>query len=368
MIRRVILAASSAIALALSVTCSDAADVGSGASPSGGDAKPSTPAPGSLDTKKEIDPHDVLVFNNLIAAGYLPRYMGFDRAIGLNVWFVRRSDKEPAIFYTGTNGQSLLAPGRDNLIGGDYYVVRDGKMVNLTLDYYLVAKTILAADGGASTSQPAPAVATQPSPPTPSTTSTAQPSPPQSQPVAANAAPAAPPSPALTGRMLLTAFEGANWIEIGQKSAPLIYVVVDPMCHFCHDMWAAIQPHVSRGAVRVRLIPVAILDDPNTPNVQPSHVAAIGLLAAKDGPSAWARHFAGEAPAQPATTDEVVRASGRLTANNMLWVNDLYANKIGGVPLILARTKDGKIGYSQGPEPSDIPAFIERIATISTKD
>ncbi len=52
----------------------------------------------------------------------------------------------------------------------------------------------------------------------------------------------------------------ATWISEGKSSAPLIYIFFDPNCAGCHFLYESLRSFVSRGKVRVRWIPVAIVD------------------------------------------------------------------------------------------------------------
>lgn len=318
----------------------------------------SIPVQAVAETEKGVDPRDVVVFTNLIAAGHTPRYMGFDKAIGFHVWFVRQDDGTPAIFYTTLNGQGVLAPGPANLVGGDYYVVRDGKIVNITYDYYIIAKTILATDG-AGRSQ---------------TTAVSPPGSPAPIPAASGGAPVvapvvavpsvpkvetAPVGGVISGAAMLAAFEGAHWIEFGDKAAPLIYVVADPECPYCHAFWQTIRPYIARGAVRVRLIVEGVV------NGDRSVAAATLILSAPDGRASWNDYIDGK-PIPPMAQEVVAQGATKLRDNLVMWKTVLYDRKIGGVPLILWRNKAGKLGYNLGPEPREIPALIDGLTAISS--
>ncbi len=62
---------------------------------------------------------------------------------------------------------------------------------------------------------------------------------------------------------LYQSVETANWITIGQKSAPAIYSFIDPECPHCHDLIEDFRKSgaLDRGLVQLRLIPVGVLTD-----------------------------------------------------------------------------------------------------------
>lgn len=60
-----------------------------------------------------------------------------------------------------------------------------------------------------------------------------------------------------------TAYNNINnttWVEQGQASAPhKAYIVFDPNCIYCHQLYMALQPQISSGQLAVRWIPVGFL-------------------------------------------------------------------------------------------------------------
>lgn len=62
------------------------------------------------------------------------------------------------------------------------------------------------------------------------------------------------------GAAVLQGAPTATWISEGKSSAPLIYVFFDPNCAGCHFLYESLRSFVRRGKVRVRWIPVAIVD------------------------------------------------------------------------------------------------------------
>lgn len=57
--------------------------------------------------------------------------------------------------------------------------------------------------------------------------------------------------------------ENANWIELGDKNAPAIYVFIDPECPHCHDLLNDFRKSgmIEKGLVQLRVIPVGVLSE-----------------------------------------------------------------------------------------------------------
>ena len=72
-------------------------------------------------------------------------------------------------------------------------------------------------------------------------------------------------------------------------AGPVLTMVADPNCAFCHQDWVRVLgPRIAAGTLRVRVVPVAIVD-PTT-----ARVRAAAILSASDPGQAWAqdeRHF-----------------------------------------------------------------------------
>ncbi|MHB1943509.1 MAG: thioredoxin domain-containing protein, partial [Acidiferrobacteraceae bacterium] len=66
------------------------------------------------------------------------------------------------------------------------------------------------------------------------------------------------------------AMEDSDGFVLGTQG-PLVTLVVDPNCTFCHRTWLALQPLLQAGRLRVRLVPVAIVD-PDTAMVRGAEI------------------------------------------------------------------------------------------------
>lgn len=61
--------------------------------------------------------------------------------------------------------------------------------------------------------------------------------------------------------------ESANWVEIGKKNAPVIYMFMDTECPHCHDLINSFRNSgfIDKGMVRLRLIPVGVINEKSAP-------------------------------------------------------------------------------------------------------
>jgi thiol:disulfide interchange protein DsbG len=76
-------------------------------------------------------------------------------------------------------------------------------------------------------------------------------------------------------RVLQEAAEPSHQGIVVGTAGPLITVLFDPNCIFCHQLYLKLQPEVAAGHVRVRYVVVGTLKETSVPR-------AVSLLAAKD--------------------------------------------------------------------------------------
>lgn len=69
----------------------------------------------------------------------------------------------------------------------------------------------------------------------------------------------------LEGQMLPALFERLDeiggYVEEGPENEPLIYVMFDPRCPHCADLYGKLRSYVADGTLRVRWVPVDVLGD-----------------------------------------------------------------------------------------------------------
>ena len=129
----------------------------------------------------------------------------------------------------------------------------------------------------------------------------------------------------------------ATAIEEGARSAPLVYAFIDPYCPYCHQQWRLLRQPVADGALRVRWVPVVVLEASKRqlPRV-------LGLLPPTDaeGLARWMTRYVGES-----RTD--AQAKRALVRNQALF-GRLQANQ---VPALLYRAADGQVILRAGLSP-----------------
>jgi protein-disulfide isomerase len=149
------------------------------------------------------------------------------------------------------------------------------------------------------------------------------------------------PSVALSpGERLMHDLSGATTVVVGNSSTPEILMVMDPRCPHCQATWKLLRENVIKGAVHVRMIPIAT---PGTDNER----AAGMLLAASDPLNTWDKYVAGDKEQLDGTPSDVVVAA--LHSNHAL----IDSWKITETPTMVYRAKDGKVKIVQS-EPAKI--------------
>ena len=147
---------------------------------------------------------------------------------------------------------------------------------------------------------------------------------------------------------LFQSVETANWITIGQKSAPAIYSFIDPECPHCHDLIQNIRKsgYLEQGLLQLRLIPVGVL-------TENSLTEAAYLLAAPDPQKELFRHLDGDKAALLA--DKTVNTQG--VQRNIKLMQDW---KLDVTPFSVYRGRDGKVKVLQGV-PDDLKKIITEL-------
>lgn len=144
------------------------------------------------------------------------------------------------------------------------------------------------------------------------------------------------------------AAESANWVEIGQKSAPLVYMFMDTECAHCHDFLNDFRKsgYIDKGMVRLRLIPVGVINEKSAPE-------AAMLLASPDPQKALYDHLDGNPTALSATAQTNIQGVDRNLAILQDW-------KIDSTPLSVYKDMNGKIKILQG-RPKDIKNLVAEL-------
>ncbi|NCC22043.1 MAG: thiol:disulfide interchange protein DsbG [Alphaproteobacteria bacterium] len=133
---------------------------------------------------------------------------------------------------------------------------------------------------------------------------------------------------------LMSDVEDSNWIVLGNKQAPAIYVIVDPQCPHCKEFLNDLKaPYIDTGKMQVRIIPVGLSER--------SMAQAAFLLAAPDPESRWFRHLEGDETALPAKQDLNTQGAQMNLGLMQAW-------KFDATPMTVYRNADGEIKILRG--------------------
>lgn len=147
--------------------------------------------------------------------------------------------------------------------------------------------------------------------------------------------------------------EKAAWFSVGAPEAPVVYMVADPQCPFCHQAWNELRPMVMERSVTVRVILIAGLEG--------SEPLAISILSRSEPARAW---FAGEgstdnmpvAPAPDKNSKEYAEGQTFLNSNTEF----MQKYELDATPFLFVIGKDGKLYESRG-WPQDKDAFFSAV-------
>lgn len=147
---------------------------------------------------------------------------------------------------------------------------------------------------------------------------------------------------------LYQSVETANWITIGDKSAPAFYSFIDPECPHCHDLIEDFRKSgaLERGLVQLRLIPVGVLSDISLKE-------AAYLLASPNPQKDLFDHLDGKTNALLVNDN----ANTQGVQRNMQLMQDW---KLDATPFSVYKDMSGKIKILQG-RPEDIKRLIAEL-------
>lgn len=143
--------------------------------------------------------------------------------------------------------------------------------------------------------------------------------------------------------------EGANWVRLGQETAPYFYMFIDPQCPYCHEFMKTLRPDIEGGRVQVRMIPVGFKDD--------TRAQAALLLAIPAPQERWFRHLDGDTEALPVTPGVNEQGVERNMSVMQSW-------KLNVTPLSLYRSRDGSVKIVQG-RAKDVKALMSDLHPVN---
>lgn len=142
---------------------------------------------------------------------------------------------------------------------------------------------------------------------------------------------------------LIIDVERANWIPLGNKDAPFVYMFVDPQCPYCKAFMKDLRKdYIEKGLIQVRIVPVGLSAE--------RMAQAAFLLASPNPQELWYKHLDGDEKALPVQTDLNEQGVQRNLSVMQSWKLDV-------TPLTVYRAADGKVKIIQG-RGKNIPALI----------
>ena len=143
------------------------------------------------------------------------------------------------------------------------------------------------------------------------------------------------PAQAAPATSMLKIIAGTTFGTTGPKSAPRLWMIVDPMCSYSQKVMAQLKPYVEGGRVQLAVVPVSLLDYED----QGASTALAKIMVSLPSDNlveAWASGTLVGAP--DAKADEHLRDN--LAAANAI--------RLRGTPTFLWQKADGSVGRSDG--------------------
>ena len=138
------------------------------------------------------------------------------------------------------------------------------------------------------------------------------------------------------------------WFSVGASDAPVLYMLADPNCPFCHNAWKELRPMIMAREISVRVILVAGLEG--------SEPEALSILSRDEPGRAW---FAGEGStaSMPVAPPPNSGSSEYQEAVKYLRTNTEFMNKyeLDATPYFFTIDKEGVLYESRGwPREKDV--------------
>lgn len=137
------------------------------------------------------------------------------------------------------------------------------------------------------------------------------------------------------GERLLNDFIGAAGVVMGPEGKPLILMLVDPQCQFCKATWNELYEPLTKGLIRIKLIPIG-------PEGSDNEKQAAKFLRVNNPIQAWHKFVGGD---KAVLSGDVTSTDLNAVRNNMAMVLNW---KIQATPYIAYRGADGKVKVVQG--------------------
>jgi hypothetical protein len=148
------------------------------------------------------------------------------------------------------------------------------------------------------------------------------------------------------------ALKTSIWFQVGAPEAPMIYMIVDPQCPFCHATWQKIKPFVFARKLQVRIVMIA--------GLKGSYPLAVSILS-RPGDGAASAWLSGEGSMHdvPVRQGPIPGSGDWDRVAKMLQINTHFIDRfaIDRTPFISYQSMDGTLYTSLGL-PQDLNAFF----------
>jgi thiol:disulfide interchange protein DsbG len=145
------------------------------------------------------------------------------------------------------------------------------------------------------------------------------------------------------GERLMKDLQNAAGVNVGDTSAPLLLMIMDPDCPHCQATWRALRNAVFKNNLQIRLVPTGAQNGDH-------ERAAAQLLHIADPLNGWDKYVAGDKSQLSGTPDATLITAIRL--NNAL-IDSWHVQM---TPYLVYRAKDGRVKIVEG-EPEQ-PALL----------
>ena len=143
-------------------------------------------------------------------------------------------------------------------------------------------------------------------------------------------------------QQLYSDMEASSWIALGQKTAPVIYTIIDPQCPHCHDMIQDVRKSglLEKGQIQMRIIPVGLMSEDSLKQ-------SANLLAEANPAAALFKHLEGDKTALMKDPNPNTQSVQRNMVMMQTWKLDvtpfsLYKSKLGEIKILRGRPNDLK--------------------------
>ena len=152
------------------------------------------------------------------------------------------------------------------------------------------------------------------------------------------------------GERLLNDFIAAAGVVMGPEGKPLVLMLVDPQCQFCKATWTELYEPLTKGQIRIKLIPIG-------PEGSENEKQAAKFLRVANPMQAWNKFVGGD---KTALSGEASSADINAVRNNMTMVLNW---KIQATPYIAYRGSDGKVKVVQG-KPEKVASILSDVRAL----